>query len=75
VLQLEGGVRASPVALVVLVVFLFLQSWRAALIPVLAIPVSVFGAFAVMALPGGSISAGFSFIVGPRHRAGGGLAQ
>jgi hydrophobe/amphiphile efflux-1 (HAE1) family protein len=44
------------VALVVLVVFLFLQSWRAALIPVLAIPVSVFGTFAVMALLGGSIN-------------------
>jgi hydrophobe/amphiphile efflux-1 (HAE1) family protein len=44
------------VALVVLVVFLFLQSWRAAIIPVLAIPVSVFGTFAVMALLGGSIN-------------------
>ncbi|MGH6950134.1 MAG: efflux RND transporter permease subunit, partial [Vitreimonas sp.] len=44
------------VALVVLVVFLFLQSWRAALIPVLAIPVSVFGTFAVLALLGGSIN-------------------
>jgi hydrophobe/amphiphile efflux-1 (HAE1) family protein len=44
------------VALVVLVVFLFLQSWRAALIPVLAIPVSVFGTFAVLALVGGSIN-------------------
>src|SRR5690606_5788950 len=41
------------VALVVLVVFLFLQSWRAAIIPVLAIPVSVFGTFAVLALLGG----------------------
>src|SRR5690606_23280629 len=44
------------VALVVLVVFLFLQSWRAAIIPVLAIPVSVFGTFAVLALLGGSIN-------------------
>jgi len=37
--------------LVVLVVFVFLQSWRATLIPVLAIPVSLvgtFGAFSVM---------------------------
>src|SRR5947209_11715055 len=32
--------------LVVLVVFLFLQSWRATLIPVLAIPVSIIGTFA-----------------------------
>lgn len=31
--------------LVVLVVFLFLQSWRATLIPVLAIPVSIIGTF------------------------------
>jgi HAE1 family hydrophobic/amphiphilic exporter-1 len=44
------------VALVVLVVFLFLQSWRAAIIPVLAIPVSVFGTFAVLAMTGGSIN-------------------
>ena len=35
--------------LVVLVVLLFLQSWRAALIPIVAIPVSLIGAFAVMA--------------------------
>ena len=32
-------------ALVVLVVFLFLQSWRATLIPILAIPVSIIGTF------------------------------
>lgn len=32
-------------SLVVLVVFLFLQSWRATLIPVLAIPVSIIGTF------------------------------
>ena len=31
--------------LVVLVVFLFLQNWRATLIPVLAIPVSLIGTF------------------------------
>jgi HAE1 family hydrophobic/amphiphilic exporter-1 len=46
----------EAVLLVVLVVFLFLQSWRAAIIPVLAIPVSVFGTFGVMALTGGSIN-------------------
>ena len=33
--------------LVILVVFLFLQSWRATLIPVLAIPVSIIGTFAL----------------------------
>ena len=33
-------------ALVILVVFAFLQSWRATLIPVIAVPVSLIGAFA-----------------------------
>jgi HAE1 family hydrophobic/amphiphilic exporter-1/multidrug efflux pump len=33
-------------ALVILVVFLFLQSWRATLIPIIAVPVSLIGAFA-----------------------------
>jgi HAE1 family hydrophobic/amphiphilic exporter-1 len=36
----------EALGLVVLVVFLFLQSWRATIIPVLAIPVSVVGTFA-----------------------------
>jgi HAE1 family hydrophobic/amphiphilic exporter-1 len=35
----------TALALVVIVVFLFLQNWRATLIPVLAIPVSIIGAF------------------------------
>ncbi|MBX3594344.1 multidrug efflux RND transporter permease subunit [Sphingomonas sp.] len=34
--------------LVVLVVILFLQSWRAAIIPIVAIPISLIGAFAVL---------------------------
>ncbi len=42
--------------LVVLVVMLFLQSWRAAIIPILAIPVSLIGAFAVMAAFGFSLN-------------------
>ncbi len=46
----------EAVVLVVLVVFLFLQSWRAAIIPVLAIPVSILGAFGVLAMAGGSIN-------------------
>jgi len=37
----------EALALVTLVVFLFLQSWRATLIPVLAIPVSIIGTFAL----------------------------
>ncbi len=36
----------EALCLVVLVVFLFLQSWRATLIPILAIPVSIIGTFA-----------------------------
>jgi len=36
----------EALALVVLVVFLFLQTWRATLIPILAIPVSIIGTFA-----------------------------
>ncbi len=35
----------EALGLVILVVFLFLQSWRATLIPVLAIPVSIIGTF------------------------------
>jgi HAE1 family hydrophobic/amphiphilic exporter-1 len=43
---------AEAVVLVVLVVILFLQTWRAAIIPVVAIPVSLIGSFAVMKLVG-----------------------
>ena len=39
----------EAVLLVALVVLIFLQSWRASLIPILAIPVSLIGTFAVMA--------------------------
>ena len=46
----------EAIVLVVLVVFIFLQSWRAALIPILAIPVSLVGTFAVMAGLGYSIN-------------------
>src|ERR1700742_526215 len=44
------------VTLVVLVVYLFLQSWRATLIPVVAIPVSLIGTFTILAMLGGSIN-------------------
>ena len=47
----------EAVALVVLVVILFLQTWRASIIPLLAVPVSVIGTFAVMHLFGFSINA------------------
>jgi multidrug efflux pump len=42
--------------LVIIVVMVFLQSWRAALIPILAIPVSLVGTFAVMAAFGFSLN-------------------
>ena len=43
-------------ALVILVVFLFLQSWRATLIPLLAVPVSLVGTFVLFPLFGFSIN-------------------
>ncbi len=42
--------------LVILVVFIFLQNWRATLIPLLAVPVSLIGTFAVFPLLGFSIN-------------------
>ena len=47
----------EAIALVVLVVILFLQTWRASIIPLVAVPVSVVGTFAVMFLLGSSINA------------------
>jgi HAE1 family hydrophobic/amphiphilic exporter-1 len=44
------------IALVVLVVFVFLQSWRATLIPLLTVPVSLVGAFAIFPLLGFSVN-------------------
>ncbi len=46
----------EAVLLVVLVMIVFLQSWRAAVIPILAIPVSLIGTFAVMAAFGFSLN-------------------
>jgi gold/copper resistance efflux pump len=43
---------AEAMVLVVLVVLLFLQNWRAALIPIAAVPVSLVGTLAVMHLAG-----------------------
>src|SRR5207244_5587079 len=43
--------------LVVLVVILFLQTWRASIIPLAAVPVSLVGTFAVMLALGFSINA------------------
>ncbi len=46
----------EAVLLVVLVVVLFLQTWRASLIPLLAVPVSIVGTFAVLLLLGFSMN-------------------
>src|SRR5471030_3517882 len=42
--------------LVLLVVFLFLQNWRATMIPLVAVPVSLIGTFAIFPLLGFSIN-------------------
>jgi multidrug efflux pump len=47
---------AEALVLVVLVVFLFLQSWRATLIPIIAVPISLIGTFAGLYLFGFSIN-------------------
>lgn len=46
----------EALALVVIVVVVFLQTWRASLIPLLAVPVSIIGTFALMLLFGFSIN-------------------
>ena len=46
----------EAMALVILVVFIFLQGWRATLIPLIAVPVSLIGTFAVFPLLGFSIN-------------------
>ena len=46
----------EAMALVTLVVFLFLQSWRATLIPILAVPVSIIGTFLGLAALGYSVN-------------------
>ena len=58
----RGSIKAvvttllEAVLLVVLVVTLFLQTWRASIIPLLAVPVSIVGTFAVLYLLGYSIN-------------------
>jgi hydrophobe/amphiphile efflux-1 (HAE1) family protein len=50
------GTLLEAMALVVLVILVFLQSWRAAIIPIVAIPVSLIGTFAVLAGLGYSLN-------------------
>ncbi|MBV4521157.1 efflux RND transporter permease subunit [Pseudomonas sp. SWRI74] len=51
-----GKTIYEAVILVVLVIMIFLQGWRPSIIPILAIPVSLVGTFAVMAMLGYSIN-------------------
>ena len=59
----RGSIKAvvhtllEAIALVVLVVILFLQTWRASIIPLLAVPTSIVGTFAGMWMCGFSINA------------------
>ncbi len=46
----------EAMVLVIIVVFIFLQGWRATLIPLIAVPVSLIGTFAVFPLLGFSIN-------------------
>jgi len=46
----------EAVVLVVMVIFLFLRSWRASLVPIVTIPVSLIGAFALMYASGFTIN-------------------
>src|SRR5690242_2859849 len=51
-----GNTFWRALARVMLVVFLFLQGWRATLIPLVAVPVSLVGTFAVFPMLGFSIN-------------------
>ncbi|GAB3034971.1 efflux RND transporter permease subunit [Bowmanella dokdonensis] len=59
----RGSIKAvintllEAILLVVLVVVLFLQTWRASVIPLVAVPISLVGTFAIMHLLGFSLNA------------------
>ena len=57
-LSIEEVVKTlfEAIVLVVLVIFVFLQSWRATLIPAIAVPVVLLGTFAIFAVAGFSIN-------------------
>ena len=55
ILEVEETIAIS-FALVVLIIFIFLRDWRTTLIPVLAIPISLIGAFFIMYIAGFSIN-------------------
>ncbi len=58
----------DAVILVAFVVLLFLQNWRSALIPLVAVPVAIVGTFAVMAAIGFSLEQPDAFRAGAGHR-------
>ncbi len=66
------GRLVIALVLVIIVVFIFLQGWRASLIPLLAVPVSLIGTFAFFPLFGFSINTLSLLRAGAGHRAGGG---
>lgn len=58
VLSIEEVIKTllEAIALVFLVMFLFLQNWRATIIPTLAVPVVILGTFAVLSVAGFSVN-------------------
>ena len=62
----------DAVILVVLILFLFLQNWKATLVPAIAIPVALIGTFALVLAFGFSLNQLTLFGLGAGHRPGGG---
>ena len=58
----------NALGLVILVVYIFLQGWRATLIPLLAVPVSLIGTFVVFPALGFSINTLSLLGTGAGHR-------
>src|SRR4029453_19118366 len=55
-IQAVGHTFVEALILVVIVVLVFLQTWRASIIPLLALPVSLVGTFSIMLLLGFSLN-------------------
>ncbi len=55
-IQAVGHTFVEALILVVIVVLIFLQTWRASIIPLLALPVSLVGTFSIMLLLGFSLN-------------------